>query len=153
MTQAVTDLLAEIERLSPPERVEFCRAVVERIPMSDDLTDDDFAALASDMFRTLDVEKEPTSTPLAASTELGPQAPRHRVDPTRNFRYSLATGSLGYTFWQDVDGWLGYLDTYPDYMTQGTSLEDLKEHLLDLYRDLSSGAIPAVRQHAELEVA
>ena len=38
-------------------------------------------------------------------------------------------------------------------MTQGASLDDLKEHLLDLYRDLSSGAIPAVRQHAELEVA
>ncbi len=61
--------------------------------------------------------------------------------------------SLGYTFWQDGDFWLGYLDTYPDYMTQGVSLDDLKEHLLDLYRDLSSGAIPAVRQHAELEVA
>ena len=61
--------------------------------------------------------------------------------------------SLGYTFWQDGEFWLGYLDTYPNYMTQGTSLEDLKEPLLDLYRDLSSGAIPAVRQHAELEVA
>ena len=61
--------------------------------------------------------------------------------------------SLGYTFWQDGDDWLGYLDRYPDYMTQGSSLEDLKEHLLDLYKDLSSGAIPAVRQHAELEVA
>ena len=61
--------------------------------------------------------------------------------------------SLGYTFWQDGDYWLGYLDAYPDYMTQGTSLDDLKEHLLDLYHDLSSGAIPAVRQHAELEVA
>ncbi len=61
--------------------------------------------------------------------------------------------SLGYTFWQDGDFWLGYLDNYPDYMTQGTSLDDLKEHLLDLYADLSSGAIPNVRQHAELEVA
>jgi hypothetical protein len=23
--------------------------------------------------------------------------------------------------------WLGYLDQYPEYMTQGTSLEDLQE--------------------------
>lgn len=38
-------------------------------------------------------------------------------------------------------------------MTQGTSLQDLKEHLLDLHQDLSSGVIPCVRQHAELEVA
>ena len=49
--------------------------------------------------------------------------------------------------------WLGHLDEYPDYMTQGTSLEDLREHLLDLYHDLSSGSIPAVRRHADLEIA
>jgi hypothetical protein len=61
--------------------------------------------------------------------------------------------SIGYTFWRDGDCWLGYLEAYPDYMTQGSSVEDLKEHLLDLYNDLSSGVIPAARQHAELEVA
>jgi hypothetical protein len=49
--------------------------------------------------------------------------------------------------------WLGYLDQYPDYVTQGNSLENLKEHLRDLYKDLSSGAIPNVRQHSELELA
>ena len=49
--------------------------------------------------------------------------------------------------------WLGYLEHYPDYLTQGTSLDDLREHLLDLYKDLSSGEIPGVRQHAELELA
>jgi hypothetical protein len=61
--------------------------------------------------------------------------------------------SLGFTYWQDEEMWLGYLDQYPDYMTQGSSLEDLKEHLLDLYKDLCSGAIPNVRQHSELELA
>ena len=60
--------------------------------------------------------------------------------------------STGFTYWQDGEMWLGYLDQYPDYMTQGTSLEDLKEHLADLYKDLSSGAIPNARQHSELEV-
>lgn len=59
--------------------------------------------------------------------------------------------SIGYTFWQDGNYWLGHLDSYPDYLTQGVTFEDLKERLLDLYRDLSSGAIPAARQHAELE--
>ncbi len=61
--------------------------------------------------------------------------------------------SIGYTFWQDGEQWLGHLDIFPDYTTQGTSPDDLKEHLLDLYQDLSSGAVPAVRRHAELEVA
>ncbi len=59
----------------------------------------------------------------------------------------------GFIYWQDEGMWLGYLEKYPDYMTQGTSLDDLKEHLLDLYKELSSGNIPNVRQHAELELA
>jgi hypothetical protein len=61
--------------------------------------------------------------------------------------------SAGFTYWQDQEVWLGYLDEYPDYMTQGTSLDDLKEHLLDLFKELSSGNIPNVRQHSELELA
>lgn len=60
---------------------------------------------------------------------------------------------LGFTYWQDGDVWLGYLDEFPDYMTQGSSLEDLREHLLDLHKDLTSGVIPNVRRHSVLEVA
>jgi len=60
--------------------------------------------------------------------------------------------SIGFTYWQDGEMWLGYLDEFPDYMTQGTSLADLKEHLLDLYKDLSSGVIPNVRRHAQLQL-
>jgi len=60
---------------------------------------------------------------------------------------------LRYVYWQDASFWLGYLEEFPDYMTQGESLEDLQEHLRDLYRDLISGEIPAVRRVAELDVA
>jgi hypothetical protein len=58
MTQAVANILSEVEQLSPPERVELRRAIVERVPMSDDLTDDDFAALAADKFKRLDEEED-----------------------------------------------------------------------------------------------
>ena len=58
-----------------------------------------------------------------------------------------------YGYWQDEQFWLGYLEQYPDYVTQGESLEDLQEHLRDLYADLSGGLIPGVRRVAELEVA
>ena len=61
--------------------------------------------------------------------------------------------TVGFTYWQEGEYWLGHLDEFPDYMTQGENLEDLREHLLDLYRDLSSGVIPGVRRHANLEVA
>jgi predicted RNase H-like HicB family nuclease len=61
--------------------------------------------------------------------------------------------SLGFTYWQDGGDWIGYLDEFPDYLTQGSNLEDLREHLADLYQDLTSGAIPHVRHHARLELA
>ena len=57
-----------------------------------------------------------------------------------------------YIYWQDDDMWLGYLAEYPDYMTQGESLEELKENLRDIYRELNSGNIPCVRKVAELEI-
>jgi predicted RNase H-like HicB family nuclease len=61
--------------------------------------------------------------------------------------------SLRYVYWQDEGMWLGYLEEYPDYITQGASLEELQENLKDIYQDLVSGKIPAVRHTAELTVA
>jgi len=58
-----------------------------------------------------------------------------------------------FTYWQDGEIWLGYLEEYPDYMTQGETLEELKENLIDIYNELISGNIPCVRKVAELEVA
>jgi hypothetical protein len=58
-----------------------------------------------------------------------------------------------FVYWQDGKMWLGYLEEYPDYMTQGESLAELKENLVDIYKDLTSGAIPCVRKVAELDVA
>lgn len=58
-----------------------------------------------------------------------------------------------FVYWQDGEHWLGYLVEFPDYSTQGETLDDLKEHLRDLHKDLTSSQIPAVRRVAELEVA
>lgn len=60
---------------------------------------------------------------------------------------------LKYTYWQDGEMWLGYLEEYPDYMTQGENMEELLENLKDIYQELSSGTIPSVRHVAELAVA
>lgn len=58
-----------------------------------------------------------------------------------------------YVYWQDDEMWLGYLETYPDYWTQGESEQELRTNLVDIYNDLSSGAVPHVRRLAELDVA
>ena len=55
-----------------------------------------------------------------------------------------------YIYWQDEDMFIGYLEEYPDYWTQGNSLEQLQENLLDLYHEFSRKNIPAIRKIAEL---
>ena len=60
---------------------------------------------------------------------------------------------IRYIYWQHEDMWLGYLEEFPDYMTQGETLEDLQENLKDIYHELASGKIPGVRRVAELRIA
>lgn len=33
-----------------------------------------------------------------------------------------------YVYWKDEDMWIGYLEEYPDYMTQGETIEELEEN-------------------------
>jgi len=61
--------------------------------------------------------------------------------------------TVEYTFWQDGDFYLGFLNEYPDYWTQGTSKDDLLENLKDLLVDLEFGEIPFVRKVEEMAVA
>lgn len=58
-----------------------------------------------------------------------------------------------YVYWQEDDMWLGYLEDYPDYWTQGETEAELQTNLIDIYETLTSGAIPHVRRVAELEVS
>jgi len=57
-----------------------------------------------------------------------------------------------FLYWKQDDMWIGYLKEFPDYMTQGTSIDELKENLIDIYKELISGNIPCVRRVVELEV-
>ena len=58
-----------------------------------------------------------------------------------------------YVYWQDDDVWIGYLEEYPDYWTQGETEAELKDNLLDIYQELTGGTIPNIRKVAELEVS
>lgn len=58
-----------------------------------------------------------------------------------------------FTYWQDGDYFLGFLNDYPDYKTQGMSKEELVRNLKDLLADLDSGEVPYVRKVEELVVA
>ncbi len=60
---------------------------------------------------------------------------------------------MKYIYWQDDGMWLGYLEEYPDYMTQGESIEELEDNLKDIFQEVTSGNIPCVRKVAELQVS
>lgn len=61
--------------------------------------------------------------------------------------------TLKYTFWQDGDFFIGYLNDYPDYQTQGYSKEELLENLKDLLSDIESGEVPFIGKVEEMVVA
>ena len=58
--------------------------------------------------------------------------------------------TIKFTYWQDGDYYLGFLNDYPDYQTQGMSNEELVANLTDLLVDLESGEVPYVRKVEDL---
>ncbi len=61
--------------------------------------------------------------------------------------------SIKYTYWKDGDYYLGYLNDYPDYETQGLSKEELLVNLKELLKDIESGEVPYIRKVEELVIA
>ncbi len=60
---------------------------------------------------------------------------------------------LKFTYWQDGEFFIGFLNDYPDYQTQGLTKEELVANLKDLLKDIESGEIPYIRKVEELVVA
>lgn len=58
--------------------------------------------------------------------------------------------TVKYVYWEEDGAWIGYLQEFPDYWTQGNDLSDLKDHLRDLYVDMTSGQLPGIRKIDEL---
>jgi hypothetical protein len=61
--------------------------------------------------------------------------------------------TVKYVWWEEDGARLGYLQDFPDYWTQGETLDDLKKHLRDLYADLTSGQLPGIRKIDDLVVS
>ena len=48
---------------------------------------------------------------------------------------------------------VGYLDEYPEYPTQGENLKDFEENLLDIYEMIQDGTLEVSQKHGVLEIA
>ena len=60
--------------------------------------------------------------------------------------------TIRFVYYQEDDMWVGWLEEYPDYRSQGKNLDELKENLKDIYEDLGAGKIPHIRRYGELVV-
>lgn len=56
------------------------------------------------------------------------------------------------TYWKDGDFYLGYINDYSEYLTQGETLDELSNNLKDIYKDLIEENIPGIKKTLELEL-
>lgn len=73
--------------------------------------------------------------------------------PDRNEFEAMST--LKFTYWEAPEcGFEGYLDDYPDFWTQGETLDSFTEMLASLHQDIESGVAGVPLKHSgEFEVA
>jgi hypothetical protein len=60
---------------------------------------------------------------------------------------------LNYTYWKDGGWFVGHLDDYPDYTTQGETLAEFEDMLRSIYDDIQTYDFPFVRRHGTLKLA
>ena len=62
--------------------------------------------------------------------------------------------AIGVTYWKaDEGGYVGFMNDYPDYATQGETLDELKRMLVSLRRDIEGDIVPGIRHQTTLEYA
>ena len=64
-----------------------------------------------------------------------------------------SVNTVQYTFWQDEEFFIGYLNDFPDYEAQGYSKDELLQNLKSLLKDIESKEIPFIRKVEELALA
>ena len=58
-----------------------------------------------------------------------------------------------FIYYQERELFVGWLEEYPDYRTQGETMDELRKNLQELHGELTSGQIPCVHKVGELSVA
>ena len=48
---------------------------------------------------------------------------------------------------------IGHIQEYPDYESQGETIDELKENLIEIYNDIKKGLVPDAEPFQLLEVA
>jgi len=55
--------------------------------------------------------------------------------------------------YKEENGWyVGHIQEYPDYESQGKTLDELKENLIDIYNDINEGLVSDAKPSKILEL-
>jgi predicted RNase H-like HicB family nuclease len=74
-------------------------------------------------------------------------------EATTKRRERIFMRTVKIVYWQEDDGrWLGHLETYPEFMSQGETLDELRENLRDILAEVESRNIPLVKTHEDMAV-
>ncbi len=56
--------------------------------------------------------------------------------------------------YREEKGWfVGHIQEYPHYESQGKTLQELKDNLIEIYEDIRNGLVPGAEPFQILEVA
>ena len=67
-------------------------------------------------------------------------------------RYNTVMETKRFIYYEEDGMLVGWLEEYPDYRTQGETMDELRENLLDLFKEFTSGQIPRVHKVGELSI-
>jgi predicted RNase H-like HicB family nuclease len=60
---------------------------------------------------------------------------------------------LNIVYKKEKEWFIGHIQEYPDYESQGKTLDELKENLIEIFNDINKGLVPDAEPFQLLEVA
>ena len=60
---------------------------------------------------------------------------------------------LNIVYKKEKEWFIGHIQEYPDYESQGKALDELKDNLIEIYNDINKGLVPDAVPFQLLEVA
>ncbi len=54
---------------------------------------------------------------------------------------------------KEKEWFIGHIQEYPDYESQGRTLDELGENLIEIYNDINEGLVPDAEPFQRMEVA
>jgi len=60
---------------------------------------------------------------------------------------------LNIVYKKEKECFVGHIQEYPDYESQGKTIDELKENLIEIYSDVQKGLVPDAEPFRLMEVA